>query len=258
MAEISTDQLTDGELAALEASGVDVTGPMVKLPETKTASAAPAEKTTKTVEAPPPPPEVVQRVKERVAAQQELEGSSYEIKDADGKVVKKVGSTTPAEPEEDPVEAADKQAFLIHILGGQRFTKSYDLFGGAMTVTFRTRTTAEDETCANQAFYDEQLDGGYSGNTLETRNNQRLQRYYDYQFVASLYSIKVKGSPPRMFSAFEGKEHPLRAARQDLNVEFSQALKLALRAFHNRFEALVAKLVGEANSKDFWEAGSDT
>ena len=51
------------------------------------------------------------------------------------------------EPEEDvlKVDIVDKKAYLRSMLAGERFTKTYELFGGADTVTFASRMVAENE-----------------------------------------------------------------------------------------------------------------
>ena len=263
-----TSDLTDDELAALESQGVDTSGPEVVVTPPQPAADEAAERTKKStpVEAPPPSQAVVDRVRRRVEAQEAMEGSSYEARDDQGRVVEKKGEvrSRTGEPEETPIEQADKQAFLIHMLGAERFTKSYDLFGGRMRVTLQTRTVAEDERCAAQAFADEQTEG-FPGNTPEVRSNQRLQRYCDYQFILSLSSLEAEGQAPRVFRPEETVVRdpekiysPLQQARTDFNESISQPLKVALRQVHNRFEALTARLAGEASSKDFWTAGSDS
>lgn len=271
MTQIPTDQLTDEEIALLEARGVDTSRAVVDLSaqqdssSSETPPATPEAETgggKKPIPAPTPGPDVIERVNARVEAQKEMEGpeSTYEIKDENGRVIERKGSVRPGEPEEDPIETVDKEAFLLHVLGAERFRRSYDLFGGRLSVTFQTRTVEEDEACASQSFFDEQLDGGYPGNTPDMRAAQRMQRYCDYQFVASLREIQTKGAPPRVFEPFNAptdESYPLKAARERLNAEFGQALKVALRQAHNRFESLVARMTAEAASPDFFQAGSD-
>ena len=279
--KIKVDDLTDEEIAALEAQGADLSGPVVTVGKPQQSSRPVEEKPATTdestekkkVEAPAPSADVVERVKQRVENQQTLEGSSYEHRDADGKVVEQEGEVqdprqTSDEPKEEPIEAYDKANFLAFVLGGERFSKSYSLFGGALVVTFATRTSIEDERCAKQSFDDEALEGGFGGSAQAVRDVQRMQRYFDYQFVASLVSIQTKDRPPRHFKPWEVKvpadhaEHlgwsGLRQARLELYAELSQPLRFALKTLHAKFESVVTRLAAAAEQPDFWTAGSDS
>lgn len=274
---IPVDNLTDEELQGLEAQGIDTSGPTVTVRPQQSSMPAPEpvaeapDAPKKVVEAPAPTPDVVARVKKRVEQQEALEGSSFEERDADGNVVDSRGevvggSSQVEEPVEDPIEAHDKANFLAHVLGGERFTKAYPLFNGHLIVTFRTRTSSEDEACARQSFDDEQLENGFGGSSPAVRDTQRIQRYLDYQFLGSLASLQFKDQPPRQFDAFttpirDGNEDKLgwsalRQARIDLYGEISQPLRFALRNMHGKFETLVSRLAQAAEQPDFWEADS--
>jgi hypothetical protein len=269
--QIPLNQLTPEEIADLEAAGkLTPTGAEVPVAAPQAPSTIPGG-TRRVVPAPEPTADVVQRAEARIRAQQALEGSSYEAKDADGKTVLKQGevkAVEPMEPVESEIDKVDKAAFLAHVLGAPRFQKSYSFFGGSLTVVFQTRTAGEDEACSRQAFYDEEIDGSFGTTGSELRNHLRVQRYYDYQFVASLHSIHLKGSNPRVFDAmktrppeeFKGTpgHTPLRYARLALLEELSNPMKTALRTSHSIFETLVYKLITQAESPDFWEADSAT
>jgi hypothetical protein len=269
--EIPVDQLTDEEIALLEARG-GISGPVVSVvtPERTVPLPAPGQVTRSVVDAPAPAADVVARAAERIKAQQALEGASFEARDEKGNVVLKAGELEkPAEPEkpkEDPIETVDRANFLAHILGAPHFVKAYELFGGALIVEFKTRTTEEDEKCSRQSFFDEEIDGYFGTTGSETRNGMRLQRYYDYQFVSSLHTIRVKGQPPRVISVETGarldpsdhSKSALRTARISLTKELPQPLRIALRDVHNKFETLVFRLVRAAESPDFWTAASAT
>lgn len=277
---IPVDQLTDEEIAALEAQGADLSERIVSVQPSQASVSAPgdapaaeddAPKEKKLVPAPKPSADVVERVKQRVENQKILEGSSFEHRDSDGRVVEKEGEVqgqeVEEEPEEEPIDAQDRANFLAHILGGERFKKSFPLFGGRLIVTFVTRRVDEDETCAKQSYLDENLEGGFGGNTAAVRDAQRMQRYFDYQFIASLQSLAISNQPPRSFRPWETPIPvdcqnklgwtALRSARIELYKEISQPLRMALRAMHNKFETLVNRLAAAAEQPDFWEAGSD-
>jgi hypothetical protein len=269
--QIPLNQLTPEEIADLEAAGkLTPTGAEAPVAAPQAPSTIPGG-TRRAVPAPEPTADVVQRAEARIKAQQALEGSSYEVKDADGKTVLKQGEVkapNPAEPVESEVDKIDRAAFLAHVLGAERFRKAYTFFGESLTVVFQTRTAAEDEDCSRQAFYDEEIDGSFGTSGSELRNHLRLQRYYDYQFVASLHSIHLKGSSPRVFSISSTRvpeeyrgtpgHTSLRYARKSLLDELSNPLKTALRTSHNIFENVVYKLIEKAESPDFWKADSAT
>ena len=50
----------------------------------------------------------------------------------------------------------------------------------------------------------------------------------------------------------------LRAARIDIETEFSQPMRIALRSMHVKYENLVGRLTSEVDNQDFWQAGSAT
>jgi hypothetical protein len=269
--QIPLNQLTPEEIESLEAAG-KLTPTGAQVPQASPQPVAvPTGGTKKAVPAPEPTLDVVKRAEARIKAQTALEGSSYEVKDADGKTVLKQGEVQevkPVEPVEAEVDKVDKAAFLAHVLGAPRFQKAYTFFGDTLTVVFQTRTAAEDEACSRQAFYDEEIDGSFGTTGSELRNHLRVQRYYDYQFAISLHSIHLKGSTPRVFDVMKTRppedvkgipgHTPLRYARLALLDELSNPLKATLRASHSGFESLVYRLIAQAESPDFWKADSAT
>ena len=44
------------------------------------------------------------------------------------------------------VSGADKKEYIRTLLAGERFTKSYQIFGGAVAVIFKSRTVSENES----------------------------------------------------------------------------------------------------------------
>jgi hypothetical protein len=273
MAGIQVSALTEDELQALEARGVDTSKGSVPVPVAATAPRAQVGDTvlptSKPIEAPAPPPDVVARARERLAAAKTLagEGSSYEAKTKDGAILEKVGEVKTPEPpkKEDIVADADKTAFLIAMLGGSQFKKTYEMFGGRIAVTFQTRSAALDARCAQQAYKDDEFEP--LGNIeVQVRQQLRMNRYYEYQFVGSLVSIAAENTPPRMFDSeatTPGAAHgvgasALRAARIDLEKELSQPMRVAMRSLHSKFENLVAQMTLEADNPDFWVADSET
>lgn len=272
--QIPISSLTEDELQALEARGVDTSkGGSVPVPQPgqvpRATVGATVLPTAAPVEAPAPPPDVVARARERLAAAQSLSGdSAYEIKSKTGAVLEKSGEIKPeaSKPPEDVIEETDKASFLIAMLGGAAFHKEYKLYGGKITVTFKTRSAAVDALCASQAYRDDEFDSLINVE-VQARQQLRMNRYFDYQFVTSLHSITAPGSPPRAFDletvAVDPKVHgtgasKLRAMRLDLDKELAQPFRVAMRSVHSKFENLVAKMTMEANNPDFWQADSET
>lgn len=272
MPEIKVSDLTPDELSALEASGADLSRGSVPVPQAKAAPRAVVGDavlpTAKPVDAPAPPPGVIARARERLAAAQSLAGeSSFEEKSKTGETLAKQGDVklTDAPSSADiTVDDVDKAAFLVSMLGGNPFRKSYRLFGGKLLVTFAARSAEVDAMCAAQAYRDDEFESLVNVE-VQVRQSLRMNRYFDYQFVTSLHSIESAGSPPRVFdvntTAVVDSKHgvgasKLRAARLELDRELSQPLRVALRSTHSKFENTVAKMVMEANNPDFWEADS--
>lgn len=167
-------------------------------------------------------------------------------------------------PKEDPIEAADKERFLASLLGADCFKKTYPLFGGKLTVTFRTRTAAQENECANQVHRDERRDGT-GGATPDEVAKLRMGRFQQYRFVAALESFGAPGQPARTFHPFkhlkENKEAHLgsiRLATDELLEELPSSLLVALRTTCDKFEVLVARMTMAADSPDFWKADAGT
>jgi len=270
---LRVSDLTLEELHALEAQGTDLTKGVVPVPQPKAAPRAVVGDavlpTSKPLEAPPPPADVVARARERLAAAQDLAGdSSFEERSKTGELLAKQGEvqTPPPPAPEAAVEETDKAAFLIAMLGGSPFRKAYRLFGGKLEVTFQTRGAHVDAACAAQAYRDDEFEP-LVNLEVTVKQQLRMNRYFDYQFVTSLHAMAATGSPPRVFdveaTAVDPVKHgagasKLRATKLDLDKELSQPIRVALRSVHTKFENLVAKMTMEANNPDFWEADSVT
>ena len=274
MPEIAVSSLTPDELSALEAQGVDLSKGSVPVPKAAAPKAVIGDTqlpTQKPVAAPPPPIDVVNRARERMKNADNLAGpSTYVEKTKDGKVVEQskedITNLPPPAPKEDPVEELDKASFLVAMMGGGSFQKTYRLFGNRIEVTFRTRTAQEDAMCAAQAYKDDEFER-VPNMEPALRQQLRMNRYLDYQFVRSLMSIGTAGSPPRAFdvdaAVVVDTKHgigasKLRATRLDLESELAQPMRVALRSIHVKFENLVGRLASEVDNPDFWQAGSAT
>jgi hypothetical protein len=77
----------------------------------------------------------------------------------------------------------DKTNFLAMIVGGSRFVKEYELFGGQMSVFLRNLTTAEMNLAITQAAYDDR-DGEIPA------SYEFFRRVTNYQTVMALCAIR--------------------------------------------------------------------
>jgi hypothetical protein len=85
-------------------------------------------------------------------------------------------------PHEVKITDNDKEDFLSSVLGGHRFKKKYELFGGKMCVHFRSLTSRENEAVYKQISLDQ-------GNDIITTKAQWLVRLLDYRMVCALEKI---------------------------------------------------------------------
>lgn len=271
---LRVDDLTADELSDLEAAGRIVDGLVVPLP--KPAPITPKEATTLDPKLIPALPE---GVAERLRKAEQIKSSfvlndpktGAEIRSDDGGKAAEEASQKQLEMDnedwagkkkEEPVDAADKMAFTAHILGAQHFAKTYDLFGGKLKVTFRTRTAIEEAAAANQAWEDDKIDGT-PANSHEA-GLIRANRVLGYQFTMSLTSMEVVGDVVRSFDYTKSPGNPrarvgsVRSAQQHLHSTLPGPLLVAMRNCHSRFENLVARMTLAASDESFWKADSAT
>lgn len=269
-ANLKITDLTEDELKDLQDAGRVVGGAIVPAEVKEVAPVA--------LVVPEPPP----GVKERLKTAKKLEASfTHETAGprAGDNAVKTGGAdggaaaqdVAPMNPDwagkviEEPVDAEDKQKFLAMLLGAPFFTKTYELFGGQIAVTFKTRSAVQEDECGRQSYRDEKFDGLIGPVDSEIVLNDRIRRVRDYQFTAALHSMKTPGGVVRTFAPFDAntnKEEPLigaiRVAHDELMKELAHPVLMALRATHMKFEFLVAKMTLSAAKPDFWKAVSGT
>jgi len=168
---------------------------------------------------------------------------------------------------------ADKMAFLHCLLGEKPFVKEYKLYGGAVTVVFRTLAPRELEVIYKQAYRDRQ-----QGKLPEEVDYyERLNRYRLLLQVASFsgtgaggfhrdlpdgYSPATNPQAAKVWlSADEEKEIGLEeTGLPDVekymvdNVLRSEQVFVAVNSACNQFNRLVAKMEANAENSDFWSA----
>jgi hypothetical protein len=264
----TVDDLTADELDALEALGRIENGKVLDAPKADTATAAPIPKNLV--------PEMPAGVKERLEAAAKLQSSfvttdttgTTKTASADGGAAAEAAAEKAeleanpdwvGKPKEDPIEHADKMQFLAHLMGA-RFTKSYMLFGGAVKVTYQTRTGAEESICQDQSWADEKRIGSGAPMTMEAVE-QRFGRYGSYRIVGALTEIRFGEDVPKRFKPFDEKAVPeahltsIGVAYQNL-MELPQSLLVTVMKQGVKFESLVARLTIAADTPDFWKADS--
>lgn len=222
---IPVSQLTPGELLALEGTGRIQDG-FVQVPPVTLPAAQAVEGVVNQQDIPDPSPEVIAAAQ---ALSQAMLNPEMQIED-------------PAEVAEKKKKAAeldaDKTAFLAHVLGAERFIKSYSFYGGAVTFSFRTLTGGEHEACTKQVFAE--------GLTEE----KRVPRLLHLLMVAAVHEIvRLSGKldsrlqlPPDLLE----KDQALK--------ELPGAVYHLLRASFERFDRRVMELTYLAESPDFWTA----
>ena len=222
---IPVSQLTPAELQALE--GTDrIQGGFVQVPPLLTTPAPMVELAINPADVPEPSPEVI-------AAAQALSQAMLnpEIQQED-----------PAEVAEKKKQAAeldaDKTAFLAHVLGAERFIKSYSFYGGQIIFSFHTLTGGEHEACI-QLVQSEELP-----------EPKRIPRLMELLMFASVHEvIRVTGTLDNRMQLPAELLTKSRALK-----DLPGAVYHLLRASFERFSQRTMDLTALAESPDFWTA----
>ena len=172
-----------------------------------------------------------------------------------------------ATPDDLEVTPGDKVAFLHGVLGEKPFTKDYPLFGGQVTVTFRTLTAQEIDAVFAQVFRERA--------TGEVKTDmdfyERVNRYRLYLQMSSFRSSSFQhdfpaGFTPTTAPGADGHyELPanLPEGETGLRLVEEHVRKTALKtesitrvvtAESRMFNRLVNKLEAFADNPDFWQA----
>lgn len=151
----------------------------------------------------------------------------------------------------------EKEDFLATLLGGVRFKKKYELFGGRIVVTFRSLLAEENKLIYRQLVLDQQK------NKVATEAEWFVQMM-DYRLACSLESVADKSGKVLMViplleeMAFEAdKDEPLATPlpkQLDLiNKNMAQEATRRLVGTHLRqFQRLVEALEAMALEPNFW------
>lgn len=150
----------------------------------------------------------------------------------------------------------DKEDFLIALLGGQRFKKQYELFGGKMLVTFRSMLAEENKAIYRQLVIDQQV------KKIETEAEWFVQMM-DYRLACSFEEIstntgKLVSSLPEVQLVsplpVNDDDNPLVQQLRALNKDvLAQEVTRRLVGSHlRRFQRLLETLEAQALEPSFW------
>lgn len=156
----------------------------------------------------------------------------------------------------------DKMDFVQSILGGIRFKKVYSVFGGMLTVTFRSLTTAESDMAYKQLIVDAQ-------NDLQSKILSDTSFYWRtlmaYRAVMCIEKLESRDNivevPP--IDEIEVDETSYRRPNTKLFAVFddlvnqimpTEAIRNTITHLYTEFNSLCEKLQAMAEAKDFWKA----
>jgi hypothetical protein len=150
----------------------------------------------------------------------------------------------------------DKEDFLATLLGGQRFTKTYELFGGKIIIRFRSLLADENKLIYRQLVLDQQE------NRVATEAEWFAQMM-DYRLACALDTITQKDGkvvaviPPLDELKVDPGDNPLATALPKqldlLNQTVAQEVTRRLVGTHLRqFQRLVEALEAMALEPSFW------
>jgi hypothetical protein len=274
---LPASDLNDDELIAFQLAGrVDPTGEWLMPPPAEAAAAAAKAAAVKTeIVVPKPPPGVIERINAAKAV-----ASSFVRTDEEGKVVAAsddggagaVAAAAPkpienpdfaGKPKENPIDFADKERFLAHLLGGKPFTKTYHLFGGKLAVTFRTLSCSEQEQTGQQCWLDSNHETAMATDK-RGQAEERVVRFAQYLFTAALYKIAAEKDVPQVLEPFKEKGNreagilPIKIAHQKVQETFPWPIYRALMNAHGEFCELTNRLTNEAQNPSFWSPDAGT
>jgi len=154
----------------------------------------------------------------------------------------------------------DYRVFVAATLSGKRFVKTYDLFDGAMQVTFRAMTVREYDTIKRQLFYD-----GSQGRVSTPAEVYRMATEYQLAIcLESLYSneggaINMPTLDKYDLDDVDDDGKPTTGLPQILEYVYEKAVPTAslrnmLLALYAEFDNLIVKIEAESRKPGFSKA----
>lgn len=160
----------------------------------------------------------------------------------------------------------EKMTFLASMLGGQTFSKTFNLLGGQLVIELRTLTTQEIDEIYRQAFRDRE--NGVIGTDAEFWERVNRMRLY-LQLLAFRSTTRNRDMPngftpesnPNAHSFWEFPADTLRDQKLPAvekwlltNVLTNESINRVLQIHCNRFNRLVSRLEAMVDNADFWKA----
>ena len=147
----------------------------------------------------------------------------------------------------------DKEDFLATLLGGTRFKKKYELFGGRVVVTFRSVLAEENKLIYRQLVQDQQ------NGTVNTEAEWFVQ-LMDYRLACALDTItdkngKVLSSVPELDMAASTKEKTGLVEQLDMinkNILAQEATRRLVGMHLRQFQRLIEAIEAMAVEPSFW------
>lgn len=160
--------------------------------------------------------------------------------------------------EAEPTEA-DKQLFIAGVIGNTRFTKTYNLMGGNLQVTYRSLTSNEVDLVFHQI-------GIEARNGMILTEPEYMMKLQDYRLVLSVERIAdgaghtIAECPPVFDIPYDEpeagrpEETRLRPMREWFMEEVcpSESLRRLVAQNHRVFQRVVEALEAMTSEPDFW------
>jgi len=147
----------------------------------------------------------------------------------------------------------DKEDFLATLLGGARFRKRYELFGGRVVVTLRSVLAEENKLIYRQLVLDQQ-------SSLVNTEAEWFVQLMDYRLACALDTIsdkngKVLASVPELNIGAGNKEKTALVEQLDLinkNILAQEATRRLVGTHLRQFQRLTEALEAMAVEPNFW------
>jgi hypothetical protein len=156
----------------------------------------------------------------------------------------------------------DKLDFVQSILGGIRFKKVYELFGGRLKVTFRALTSAESDTAYKQLIIDAQNDVQSKIIGDSSFYWRTLMAYRSVMGVEKIESdVNIIEVPPVLEIEVDEEDYPkpntkIYALFDKLVEQImpTEMMRSTITHVYTEFQTLCEKLQTMSESPDFWKA----
>lgn len=180
------------------------------------------------------------------------------------------------QPETPEPPYGDKMAFLHSVLGQKNYAREYQLFGGAVSVTFRTLTSKELDACFALA-YDERQNGVLRSeyDFWERANRLRMvlmvQKLKSDEFFYTMPDGLSRETSPFASVFWEDADIPMRSEKPAVgtfhlaevydwvmtNVFRTEQLNRMVSNECQKFNRLVNKMEAMVDTPDFWQATAE-